>query len=437
MNSGHMLSNRYANGGALIARATRFKFVAAAILAFLFTANIYDPSGAFRIKYVAFFVACLFSFWTLQYVDLSVREIAAGLFLFVAWPTWSLLYGAARGGILPIGLSQVTPFLFLWLLASLLPYFDKQTPLRIFYACIFSLAVFVIVSFGLVFLWPNSSMSGAVYDMLVSLHGREGYFGTRSWGDVDVPIFYFGSTLFLVPTCVYYLFIGKMLRAGAVFLAIAVTWSKAGILIVLVFGVIYFATSLVAHPFLRLTGGAPMKRQRFFRILAPVILLAVISSSILISFPQFFDYVRYTVAGESETSLVRIEHYHSVLGLFARSPHYLLVGQGAGVPFFTSGESEYVNSIELDYLDAIRKFGLPWFLGFSLVVFLSAWRLIKTQHIETRAFGFALISMYVAAGTNPVLLTPLFIMLMTLSYFSQRFVHGTSSSHSVGDLQRI
>lgn len=402
--------------GLLTRDATHAGVLPAAVLIFLFTANIYDPAGTFRVKYVAFFVACLFSFWKLKYPDLSTREIAAGVFLFLAWPTWSLLCGAVRGGNLSIGLSQVTPFLFVPLLASLLPSFDKLTPLRIFYTCTFSLALFVICSFALVFLFPDNTISQRVFEALTSLHEREGAFGTRSWGDVGVPVFYFGSTLFLVPTCVYYLFIGKTLRAGAVFLAIAVTWSKSGTLIVLAFGVIYFVTALVSRPIDR----ARTKWRRYYRAIAPVILMWLISTLILFLFPGFSEYVRDTVAGESETALVRIDHYHSVLALFARSPHYLLVGQGVGVPFFTSGQSDYVNSIELDYLDAIRKFGVPWFLGFSALVFFSGWKLIRAGHAEARAFGFALIAMYLAAGTNPVLLTPLFMITMTLSYFAQR-----------------
>jgi len=228
--------------------ATPAGVLPATVLVFLFMANICDPTGTFRVKYVAFFVACLFSSWKLKYLDLTTHEIVVGLSLFLAWPTWSLLYGAGRGGNLPIGLSQVTPFLFVLLLASLLPSFDKKTPLRIFYICTSSLAFLVIVSFALVFLFPNNALSQRVFEALTSLHEQEGYFGTRTWGDVDVPSFYFSTTLFLDPTCIYYLFIGKMLRAGAVFLAIAMRWSKAGILIVLAFGVVYLVTTLASHP---------------------------------------------------------------------------------------------------------------------------------------------------------------------------------------------
>jgi hypothetical protein len=40
--------------------------------------------------------------------------------------------------------------------------------------------------------------------------------------------------------------------------------------------------------------------------------------------------------------------------------------------------------------------------------------------MEAQGFGFALVSMYIAGGTNPVLFSPLFIILLTLCYFAQR-----------------
>jgi hypothetical protein len=171
--------------------------------------------------------------------------------------------------------------------------------------------------------------------------------------------------------------------------------------------------------------------------LLPVVLLSGIALFVLLSFPGFFDIISDTAAGESETAQVRVGHYHSIMNLFARNPDYLLIGQGAGTSFFSSGESDYVRNIEMAHLDGIRKFGLPWFIGFSAVVFYSAWKLIRTGQTEERAFGYALISIYLAAGTNPVLISPLFLILMTLSYFAQRKQHERPSECSAGDLQRI
>src|SRR4029077_10592143 len=128
-------------------------------LAFLFVANIFDPLGALRLKYVAFLLVALSLFWTLKYFYLPSRELTIGLIVFVVWPAWSLVYGAARGGDLSMGLTQVTPFVFAWLLAVILPALDTRRPLRAFYACLFLLAVLVVAAFSLIIFLPDNAIS--------------------------------------------------------------------------------------------------------------------------------------------------------------------------------------------------------------------------------------------------------------------------------------
>jgi len=396
-------------------------------LVFLFAANIYDPGGALGVKYVATVLVCLSCIGTIRYVDLSAREMAAGLLLFVVWPAWEFLYGAARGGDVTVAVTQVTPFLFVLPLAFLLPAVDRHTPLRLFYACVLSLAIFIVVSFGLVFLMPDSAVGSKLFEALSGLQGQEGYFGSELQGDVTVPVLYFRSTLFLVPACVYFLFVEKIWRAGIIFLALGLTWSKSGMFIALAFGLVFFVLKLTSREVLphdRTTGVA---RFTMRKILLPVVLLSAIAAFILSSFPWFFDHILDTAAGESDTAQIRVGHYHSIMDLFARNPDYLLIGQGAGTSFYSTGESNYVRIIEIAHLDAIRKFGFPWFLGFSALVFYVSWKLIKTKEMEARGAGFALVSMYIAGGTNPVLLSPLFIILLTLCYFAQRPQLGISS----------
>lgn len=401
--------------------ATDYKpYLLTSALAFLFVANIYDPGGAFGVKYFATLLVSLICVRTVRYVDLSAGEMALGLLLFILWPAWTLLYGVVRKGDVAVGIAQVTPFLFVLPLALLLPAVDKRTPLRLFYACLFSLAIFLVASSGLLFLMPDSAVGSKVFDFLSSLHEQEGYFGDQLMGDVTVPVLYFRSTLFLVPACVYFLFVEKVWRAGITFLALGLAWSKSGIFIALVFGLVFAVLKLTSRAASSRGRTSSARRSTMLRILLPVVLLSGIALFVLSSFPAFFDLILDTAAGESETALARIGHYHSIMDLFARNPDYLLIGQGAGTSFYSSGESDYVRIIEIAHLDAIRKFGLPWFLGFSSLVFYTSWRLIRTKEMETRGFGFALASMYIAAGTNPVLFSPLFIILLTLCYFAQR-----------------
>jgi hypothetical protein len=395
-------------------------YVLIAALAFLFVANIFDPLGALGLKYFAFIVVALSSLWALKYFDLSSRALTVGLLLFMVWPIWSLLYGLVRGGDFSVGLTQVTPFIFAWVLALILPALDTRLPLRAFYACLLSLAVAVIASFAMIVFLPDSAVSQTVFGYLTNLEGKEGLFGTQAFGGFEVPWIYFSSTLFLVPAFVYYLFVGRLFRAGVILLALGLTFSKAGLTIALVFGAVYSLSALFSRSPTSVPTGTKTQLRQGFRRLLPVAVLAGVAILIFLSLPTFSDEIADSWAGNSVTAQVRIGHFHSVMDLFLRHPSYLIIGQGAGIPFFSLGQSDYVQSFEIDYLNAIRKFGLPWFIGYSAVVFYSARRLIKTHQAEERAFGLALISGYLAAGTNPELLSSLFVTLMTLSYFAQR-----------------
>jgi hypothetical protein len=407
------------------------------MVALLFLANIYDPVGTLRVKYVVSVMAGLVAIWTLGRLDMTAAELFAGLLLFVAWPTWAFLYGSMRNGDPFVGVTQVTPFLFALPLASLLTRVDARGTLRVFYACIFSLALVGIVCFGLVVLFPGSGVGSRVFDLLSTLHEKEGFFGTKSFGDTQAPQFYFGSTLFLVPASVYYLFRSKTIYAALAFLALGLAWSKSGIAIVLVFGAIHFVYYL-KEGISSSDSGTSKRRGVYLRALLPIGVLAAVVVSFLLVYPDFAKYIADTATGDSETAQLRIGHFRSIMDLFLQHPHYLITGQGVGIPFYSLGESDYVQSIEIEHLDAIRKFGLPWFLGYTAVAFWSAWRLIRARDVELRASGFALLSMYLAAGTNPLLITPLFIILLTLCYFAQRpRAHASASQHLIDNLQRV
>jgi uncharacterized membrane protein len=436
MTSSHSLTARSQNT-AFGGRKITAGYVLTGVLVILFASNAFDPGGALGVKYVAFLLLSLSALWTLKRADLTSPEIIGAMLLFVVWPCWALVLGAVRNGDMSVGASQVTPFLFVLVLAVVLCAFDARLPLRLFYASIFSLAIVVLASFILIYLLPDHPASSALFTLLTALHEKEGYFGTQSLGDLEVPIIYFGSTLFLVPAFVYYLFVGKGLRAAVIFLAIGVTFSKAGITIALVFGAVYSILVFSSYSAPNVSGGAKSSLPRRLRKLLPLVAVAGVAALLLLSMPVFSDRIRDAWTGESETAQVRLGHFHSVMDLFLHHPSYLIVGQGVGVPFYTLGESNYVQNFEIDHLNTIRKLGLPWFIGFSAVVFYSAYKLIRAGRVEERAFGFALTSIYFAAGTNPVLTTPLFTIVMTLSYFAQRGKIEGPSQCSPRDLQRV
>src|SRR5260370_5351810 len=166
-----------------------------------------------------------------------------GVGVFVVWPTWLFVYGLVNGADPGIALNQVSSFLFAGILAGLVSAMDNRLPLRMLYWCMFSLAVVILVLFAILLTAPQSGLSGMIMDFLVRFHGKEGYFGSNE--DKGL-IIYFRAALFLVPTCVYFFFTGRTLRTLLVLLAVALSHSKAGggVSLVFVVGVFFFFVSL-------------------------------------------------------------------------------------------------------------------------------------------------------------------------------------------------
>jgi hypothetical protein len=76
----------------------------------------------------------------------------------------------------------------------------------------------------------------------------------------------------------------------------------------------------------------------------------------------------------------------------------------------------FVAAVELDHLDAIRSYGLIWFIGFTIVVFRAVGVGMHLESEEARGLRVAVLAGFCAAGTNPVLINPLFCILVAASY---------------------
>lgn len=408
--------------------------VQAYVLLMLFLSNIFDTGGALGIKYTSFAIACLCAVWARQTRRLTSSEIIFGLIFFVLWPSWALLNGIVRGADTELAVSHVTPFLFVIVTASLLPGIDRRLPIRIFVWSMFSLAIVVTVLFSLQYLWPENPVSSPVLQYLADQGYRFGFFGTRPGWESSVPNVYFGATLFLVPTCIYFLFQRRFVASAIVLVGLTLSFSKAGLLIVLGF-LLFFLIQEVVLARTGISSRAPDLRKKALLVRAgPAVLLVGVLVLALSAFPEFAQDLSDSLRGESDTTAIRLNYATFVLHLFSDNPQYLLWGQGAGISGLAPGDSIEAHN-ELDHLNTVRKFGVPWFLVFTWFVFRVVVRLTRSREAELRAFGVSLFGIYLAAGTNPVLTSPLFMMLLISAYFAQRDEYG-ASQHSAFYLQR-
>jgi len=400
--------------------ARRNHYKLSAFLVFLFAANIYDVGGVIGVKYLSFGLAALYGISQISKVQLTRVELLTGLVVFLVWPMATLFHGVLGTVNTRLAISEVTSFPAMFVMGVLASAASERLPLRLFYWCMFSLALVTVVLFSLEYLVPQNTISGPLVDYF-SDHGQLfGFFGVKPDWDGQVPNIYFGATLFLVPTFVYFLCTGRMCVATVVFVAIGLAFSKAGVLFCVGFAciwpILYSANSRKRGK----DSAMPGRNQRGFwarsRAAVSLAVMPCLMALLFWWFPSFMQDIYEALAGQSQTTTIRLNQARDFVSLVDAHPQYLLFGQGAGVP-----------AAELDHVNTIRKFGLPWFILFTGIAIYSSWGLWKRGDIEMKAFGLALLSIYVIAGTNPVLTSPLFLMLLTISYFAQRQVHvGTS-----------
>jgi hypothetical protein len=139
-------------------------------------------------------------------------------------------------------------------------------------------------------------------------------------------------------------------------------------------------------------------------IFVSLLLLFIIQSPMIRLFYEMKE-------GEGSTVQVRIGHLYSILELFSGNPLELLFGFGLGTEFYSEGVGQYVTNIELDHLNCIRKYGLIWSGAFFGIVLYTSIRSIKSYNKEIRVLGICLISAFIVAGTNPVLISPIFFLI--------------------------
>lgn len=365
-------------------------------------ANVFDMGGGFGVKYVSYAVVAAVLALRWSGYSISPGRLAMPLALFVVWPLVAVTVGLTRGADPGDAIGEVTPFLpgvLAWLLVQGTP---ARRPLEIVMDAILLLAVATTALFALLLLAPGSAPATVALALLAD--ESHGFFGVRTLGPVSVPNVYFKATLFMVPAFAWFLFRHRYVPAALCALGLTVAFSRAGVAL----GAVLFAGFL-------LTGTV---RQR---VLAGVVLVAaalfLASNAELLLLAEYGARLQDALLGRDVSAQARIGHLASLAELLNASAWSLWLGHGAGTAFYSAGSGAWVTFIELDHVDAIRQFGLVWFTAFAALVAYVAWRTWGAG-AEGRAAAIALGAAFVASGTNPVLINPLFmIMLAAIAHF--------------------
>ena len=92
-----------------------------------------------------------------------------------------------------------------------------------------------------------------------------------------------------------------------------------------------------------------------------------------------------------------------------------LFGSGSGSSFYSDFRSSYVMNTEVSHVELIRRFGIIWFISFNLYLIYVLTELKRCNLRKTDAILMSVVAFYISSLSNPVLMHPIFILLVIFS----------------------
>ena len=382
------------------------------IYAFFLAAMIIDIGGAFGLKYASFAILVIY----LAAISFTKGiRIPSSFFvlegtLFVIAPIFFLMLAISEFSVAPTAaVREVLPFAIWLLFPLLLQMGQKEKITSIFTTALFLGAIFIIIFFIIIFglhLAGQDNLITSIY-MFTSKY-ELGYFGIKPFNgssSMFFPNVYPRWTLLLIPAAILLLH-ENMKRFIIVVLATLLTTSTAAILFLLI-GIIWASFAGIWKR--RLS-------RLYFKKFAALCLLLLLCSSII--YLSGFEYIIEFIAsklGESTSTSIKIGHITSILALVSKKMTILFFGMGLGSSFWSAGLNEVVTNVEVSHFNLLRQFGLPYALAFSSYIFFLFIKLYKIGDEIGRLLSIGLIVLFIAAGTNPVLISPIFFLIVVIS----------------------
>jgi hypothetical protein len=366
---------------------------------------VLDIGGAFGLKYAVgtliglLLVLCPGALWVPR--SFLWRE---GV-LFVLLPAGFLGLAVVVLDVPPGLAGGSLTYLAVWMIFPLLLQLPRKWLVEAFVTVMVGASLVVLVLAGVLvaaFVWGRLDLVLIVHEFSATY--RLGYLGQRpdSMAWTFLPNVYFRWMMLLIPAAV--LVVGRPLyQAIPVLLAVLVSLST---------GLVLFAgLGLVAALALAPDTG-PRKRHavrlKYAGIAAAMVLIMVVSG---------LSEARFMVTGKlstaSPSTSVKMGHIASIQDILVARPAVALVGMGVGSEFYSRGAQAVVADVEVSHFNMVRQYGLLYtLLVFAYVAFIAV-RLWSSDLIGKR-WAIGLLALFGAAGTNPLLLSPVFFTVLVI-----------------------
>ncbi len=149
-------------------------------------------------------------------------------------------------------------------------------------------------------------------------------------------------------------------------------------------------------------------------VAAGIVLIVSVTIMHIAGYGYVYEFVISKLSGSSVSTAIKIGHIESIINLMFMNVWTFLFGMGIGSSFYSIGVNKVVTNVEVSQFNLIREFGIIYALGFFsyvLLLFISLRRLDETG----RLLSIGLAMLFIATGTNPLLISPIFFLVLIIS----------------------
>lgn len=357
---------------------------------FFVIVNILDNKGELGLKYISFFILLILLSFTKHKVLKSDYSLFMWLIFFYAY---SIVTTILNNGDVFLAFKYNFFFLTIFLCHLLMKNIDKVRMLNFIMNTLFYCSLMIIMGNIFSTIFRVDSIINFVSFFAMNF---DDYEGIRQENITHAKI-YFHFTLFLPSAFAYFLYENKYLKTILLAIAIILSVSRGAILVsalILIFYIFKFKNLM------------DFAKRTILIIIIYQILIILISTfipNIYLHFLELTNNSNYTVTARSS-------QINLVLSTLFNNISYLLFGMGSGTPIFSLIYNDFIYNIEIAPLEILRKYGIFFFM----LLFGFVFKIISQNKKRNLRDAIILTALLLATFTNPILTSPIFILIYFL-----------------------
>jgi hypothetical protein len=367
------------------------------IYIFLLLSILVDIGGGFGIKHTVVILAIV---WAGVVVVNSPIYKSCWLELFVcAVLCLNVLYSLYIGIDIADIFSQ-SSFIIYFALIFVLVKIPRSVLLTIFFKTVTVGSLMIIGTLLAMKLYPQ--VADRFYQ--IGITSGLGYFGNRIIGGLSVPVVYYGWSMWLIPALVI-TWKNNRFASALISVSVLITMSTS-VVVFSIFGLML----LYVKPQVRSIASHKKVATTILFCFAILLLGAYTYFDAEILLNQIVS--KFSLGSDSTSQ--KIGHIKGAIDSVSESFMTLMFGTGVGSEFFSPGINKFTINIEPSHFNFLRQYGLLStivFFGYIFYVIIDTFRTDEAG----RTLSIGLLMLFIAVGTNPLLMSPVFIMVLMIT----------------------